>query len=209
MTLKSSRFEPQNWAYYAPGAHAPAMYDTAELQRIVRKAAKAANQRLRTLEKAGETQYAYKAATKHLLKETGAKRYKERTKTQSRESLIKEFVLLRDFLSAQTSTITGIKIYRDVAYEKAKAIGFTGEKNELSQLFRTYMTEELEKFIGSDLLYKLILSNDKSALEKIRNEWLESKQREKAEGLTDEEKKQLKAKTKLEAIMLKYRNKDK
>ena len=47
------RFERLGWEYYAPGANSPMQYTDEELRRIVRKAAKAANQRIRGIEKAG------------------------------------------------------------------------------------------------------------------------------------------------------------
>lgn len=45
------KYAPQTWSYYSPNATDPNQLTNAELVKVIRKAAKAANQRLRALEK--------------------------------------------------------------------------------------------------------------------------------------------------------------
>lgn len=55
---KGRPYQPHPWTAYAPGSKAPQQYSEEELRGIVKKAAKAANTRLRTLEKKGLTEKA-------------------------------------------------------------------------------------------------------------------------------------------------------
>lgn len=165
---KSPRFSRMDWGYYAPGMKAPYDYTDAELKRIVRKASKAANQRLRNLEKTGITKYAYKGAMHNL---AGRKRFKERTAKLSRDELRREFIILRDFLTAKTSTPAGHRAVQDAKFQRAQDLGFTGTKDELTFLYDKYMTEQMEKMYGSDIINQMIIQNDAEELKRLRMAW--------------------------------------
>ena len=62
------KYAPQTWAYYSPDATDPNRLTNAELVKVIRKAAKAANQRLRALEKSDVINTA----------KTGAYKYREK-----------------------------------------------------------------------------------------------------------------------------------
>lgn len=166
--LQQYEFQAYGWAVFSHGNKAPNQYTTYELRQIVKRASKAANQRLRKLEAAGVDKWAYKSAQKAL----GArKRYWERTEKKSREELIAEYVRLRDFMTAKTSTLSGIRDYHKEQTERARALGFTGTDDELSFMYAKYMDEEFVKLIGSDIIYRLIIENRKQDLEYLYKMW--------------------------------------
>ena len=83
--LQQYEFQAYGWAVFSKGNKAPNQYTTYELRQIVKRASKAANQRLRKLEAAGVDKWAYKSAQKAL--GDNRKRYWERTDKRSREEL--------------------------------------------------------------------------------------------------------------------------
>lgn len=173
--LQEYEFKAYGWAVFSRGNKAPGQYTTWELKQIVKRASKAANQRLRKLEAAGVDKWAYKSAQKAL----GArKRYWERTEKKSREELISEYVRLRDFMTAKTSTLSGIRDYHKEQTERARALGFTGTDDELSFMYSKYMTEEFVKLIGSEIIYRLIIENRRNDLEYLYQMWQEDLQKE-------------------------------
>lgn len=156
---KGRPFRAKPWGDYAKGEKPFNAYTTDELRDINRRAAKAANSRLRALEKAGLISYAYKQAQKLTGAEVGEKpRFREKTKSMTRQELVSEFAALRDFMTAKTSTVTGYRETKQKVYESAVQMGFTGTDEELSFLFKKYMTEEMEKMLGSDIIYEEITS---------------------------------------------------
>ena len=167
--LQQYEFQAYGWAVFSKGNKAPNQYTTWELKQIVKRASKAANQRLRKLESAGIDKWAYKSAQKAL--GDNRRRYWERTDKRSREELIAEYVRLRDFMTAKTSTLSGIRDYHKEQTERARALGFTGTDEELSFMYAKYMDEEFVKLIGSEIIYRLIIENRKKDLEYLYKMW--------------------------------------
>lgn len=170
---KGRPFQAHSWPTYAPGNKAPRSYSEEELKGIVKKAAKAANTRLRTLEKKGlaDKAPAYKSISGILKMERP--RFKESTAKMSKEELTKEFLKLREFMGMKTSTMTGYKEWNENKVQAARDMGFTGTPEELAYLFNRYMTEKNEALFGSDIIYQAIVSNniDKLELEQIGKEY--------------------------------------
>lgn len=170
---KGRPFRSHDWGTYAPGNKAPRSYSTEELRVIVKKAAKAANTRIRTLEKKGlaDKAPAYRSISGILKMERP--RFKESTVKMSKEELTKEFLKLRDFLGMKTSTMTGYKEWNENKVQAARDMGFTGTPDELAYLFNRYLTDKYEALFGSDIIYQAIVSNniDKLELEKIGQEY--------------------------------------
>jgi hypothetical protein len=162
---KGRPFQAHSWPTYAPGNKAPRSYSEEELKGIVKKAAKAANTRLRTLEKKGlaDKAPAYKSISGILKMERP--RFKESTAKMSKEELTKEFLKLREFMGMKTSTMTGYKEWNENKVQAARDMGFTGTPEELAYLFNRYMTEKNEALFGSDIIYQAIVSNNINKLE--------------------------------------------
>ena len=167
---KGRPYQPHPWTAYAPGSNAPQQYSEEELRGIVKKAAKAANTRIRALEKKGLTQkspaYQYIASEKHGLG-MERPRFKESTAKMSRAELNKEFLKLREFMRKKTSTVTGYRDTVEKKVQKAREMGFTGTPEELSELFDRFWTEENEKLYGSEVLRQAIYSRQVSNLQEI------------------------------------------
>lgn len=170
---KGRPFQVHRWPTYAPGNKSPRSYSEEELKGIVKKAAKAANTRLRTLEKKGlaDKAPAYKSISGILKMERP--RFKESTAKMSKEELTKEFLKLREFMGMKTSTMTGYKEWNENKVQAARDMGFTGTPEELAYLFNRYMTEKNESLFGSDIIYQAIVSNniDKLELEQIGKDY--------------------------------------
>lgn len=170
---KGRPFQAHSWPTYAPGNKAPRSYSEEELKGIVKRAAKAANTRIRTLEKKGlaDKAPAYKSISGILKMERP--RFKESTVKMSKEELTKEFLKLREFMGMKTSTMTGYKEWNKNKVQAARDMGFTGTPEELAYLFNRYMTEKNEALFGSDIIYQAIVSNniDKLELEKIGQDY--------------------------------------
>lgn len=170
---KGRPFQVHRWPTYAPGNKSPRSYSEEELKGIVKKAAKAANTRLRTLEKKGlaDKAPAYKSISGILKMERP--RFKESTVKMSKEELTKEFLKLREFMGMKTSTMTGYKEWNENKVQAARDMGFTGTPEELAYLFNRYMTEKNESLFGSDIIYQAIVSNniDKLELEQIGKDY--------------------------------------
>lgn len=170
---KGRPFQAHSWPTYAPGNKSPRSYSEEELKGIVKKAAKAANTRLRTLEKKGlaDKAPAYKSISGILKMERP--RFKESTAKMTKEELTKEFLKLREFMGMKTSTMTGYKEWNENKVQAARDMGFTGTPEELAYLFNRYMTEKNEALFGSDIIYQAIVSNniDKLELEQIGKEY--------------------------------------
>lgn len=167
---KGRPFRAKPWADYAKGEKPTKAYTTDELRDIVTRTAKAANNRLRALEKAGYTKSAYQRAARHTGKDIP--RYRERVAGATRQELEKEFVQLRDFMTAPTSTVGGMREYRERMEKAAQAAGFKGDFANLSALFEKYMSAEWENLLGSDIIYEEIMSGRAAdgSLEEIRQQ---------------------------------------
>lgn len=171
---KGRPYQPHPWTAYAPGSKAPQQYSEEELRGIVKKAAKAANTRIRALEKKGLTQkspaYQYIASEKHGLG-MERPRFKEGVTNMSRKELNKEFLKLRDFMLKKTSTVTGYRDTVEKKVQKAREMGFTGTPEELSELFDRFWTEENEKIYGSEVLRQAIYAGQAQNIQKIAQQF--------------------------------------
>lgn len=181
---KGRPFQAHGWPTYAPGNKAPRSYSEDELRAIVKRAAKAANTRLRTLEKKGlaDKAPAYKSISGILKMERP--RFKESTVKMSKEELTKEFLKLREFMGMKTSTMTGYKEWTENKVQAARDMGFTGTPEELAYLFNRYMTEKNEALFGSDIIYQAIVSNniDKLELEQIGKDYQANLEKDISQG---------------------------
>lgn len=152
---KGRPYQPKPWEAFAPKGPNATSYTREELEQIVRRASGAANRRLKRLEEAGETKGVYKRAM-GMLETQGRTKFSGAVKSMTRSELIAEYLRLRDFLSSKTSTMQGIKDWKRNVYESLKDRGFEGSQAELSELFDKYMIEELEKALGSAVVYILM-----------------------------------------------------
>lgn len=152
---KGRPYQPKPWEAYATKGPNVSNYTREELEQTVRRASGAANRRLKRLEEAGETKGVYKRAL-GMLETQGRTKFSGAVKSMTRNELIAEYLRLRDFLSAKTSTMQGIKDWKRNVYESLKDRGFEGSQAELSELFDKYMIEELEKALGSAVVYILM-----------------------------------------------------
>lgn len=152
------------WAEY--GLTEREYQDTRKLRAAVRKAAKAANQRMLRLERAGKTAGVYKLAQRNLDR-LGRKRFKERPDKMTVNQLRHEYAILRDFLSAQTSTVQGSKQADDKRYEAAKKRGFTGSEAEWNQAVLKYFTGKVEELFSSDIIYRAITTGEIDVIDDV------------------------------------------
>lgn len=168
---KGRPYQVHDWPTYAPGNKPPRSYSDEELKNIVKKAAKAANTRIRTLEKKGLADKA--PAYKWMKYKTGEEkpRFKEGISKLSREELEKEFIRLREFMIKKTSTVTGYREVVEKNVQRARDMGFTGTPEELGALFTKYMTEKNEALFGSDIIYQAIVTNRGDNLQEVAREF--------------------------------------
>lgn len=139
-------------------------YTTEELQKVIERAAKTANSRLAALEKQGLTKYAYKRA-EAMTGKPNKPRFSRAIKSMTRAQLESELSSLRDFLSMESSTVSGYKATLAAKYTRLLEAGFKGTEDELTFLFEKYMASEIEKIFGSDIIYQAIKTRDKEAFE--------------------------------------------
>lgn len=139
-------------------------YTTEELQKVIERAAKTANSRLAALKKQGLTKYAYKRA-EAMTGKPNKPRFSRAIKSMTRAQLESELLSLRDFLSMESSTVSGYKGTAAAKYSRLLEAGFKGTEDELAFLFEKYMASEIEKIFGSDIIYQAIKSRDKEAFE--------------------------------------------
>ena len=179
---KGRPFRSHDWGTYAPGNKAPRMYSEDELKGIVKKAAKAANTRIRTLERKNLSNKspAYKWLQKRTEQEKP--RFKEGVTKMTRAELEKQFISLREFMIKKTSTVTGYRESVEKKVERAREMGFTGTPEELGDLFDRYMTEKNEQLYGSEVIYQAITSNQIDNLQQIAQEFQGKVEKDKMQG---------------------------
>ena len=179
---KGRPFRSHDWGTYAPGNKAPRMYSEDELKGIVKKAAKAANTRIRTLERKNlsDKSPAYKWLQKRTEQEKP--RFKEGVTKMTRAELEKQFISLREFMIKKTSTMTGYRESVEKKVERAREMGFTGTPEELGDLFDRYMTEKNEQLYGSEVIYQAITSNQIDNLQQIAQEFQGKVEKDKMQG---------------------------
>ena len=157
-------FRPKPLADLLSGNKPAKEYTTEELQKIIERAAKTANSRLAALEKQGLTKYAYKRA-EAMTGKPNKPRFSRAIKSMTRAQLESELSSLRDFLSMESSTVSGYKGTVAAKYSRLLEAGFKGTEDELAFLFEKYMASEIEKIFGSDIIYQAIKTRDKEAFE--------------------------------------------
>lgn len=152
---KGRPYQPKPWEAYAPKGPNVMNYTREELEQTVRRASGAANRRLKRLEEAGETKGMYKRAL-GMLETQGRTKFSGAVKSMTRNELIAEYLRLRDFLSAKTSTIQGIKSWKHNIYLALKERDFEGTEEELTDLFDRFMTKEMEDALGSNPIFVML-----------------------------------------------------
>lgn len=165
------KYQPQAWSYYSPVSDYSKLTKP-ELAKIVNRAAKAANQRLRSLEKSGfsTTSHAYKYAKSQRPQEKP--RFKERvTANMDQATLRHEFMQLREFLSMKTSTPTGVKAARVKGFETAKQKGFTGSAEQWAMNVQKYFAAVNEGLLSSDVAYQAITAGQTDLLDEQIKFW--------------------------------------
>ena len=179
---KGRPYQPHPWTAYAPGSKAPQQYSEEELRGIVKRAAKAANTRIRTLEKKSLSDKS--PAYKWLQKRTEQKkpRFKEGVTKMTRAELEKQFISLREFMIKKTSAVTGYRESVEKKVERAREMGFTGTPEELGDLFDRFMTEKNEQLYGSEVIYQAITSNQIDNLQQIAQEFQGRVEKDKMQG---------------------------
>lgn len=179
---KGRPFRSHDWGTYAPGNKAPRMYSEDELKGIVKRAAKAANTRIRTLERKNLSNKspAYKWLQKRTEQEKP--RFKEGVTKMTRAELEKQFISLREFMIKKTTTVTGYRETVEKKVERAREMGFTGTPEELGDLFDRYMTEKNEQLYGSEVIYQAITSNQIDNLQQIAQEFQGKVEKDKMQG---------------------------
>lgn len=161
--MARGRLVEKTWADYDMGD--VNALSKAQLEKAVRRAAKAANQRLVRLERAGKnTSGAYKMAMSHL---EGRRRFYERTDKRSLAELRAEYASLRSFISAKTSTIQGIKEAGDKRYQTAVERGYQGTFEEWERDVRKYFAEHVEALFSSDVIYSSITGNNVDVIDDV------------------------------------------
>jgi len=165
------KYEPQSWDYYSPGMSDPFKMSKQDLIKVVRKAAKAANQRLRSLEKNTNvnerTAGGYKYA-KSQFPNKERPRFNERpTEKTELATLRHQYLQLRQFMTMKTSTPTGVKSVKDARYQTAKQQGFNGTQEEWDNAVQRFFTEKAEKLFDSKTIYSAITENNTDVLQDI------------------------------------------
>ena len=144
-----------------------------ELQAAVRKAAKAANQRLLRLERHDKMTGAYMLAQQYF-KNTGRRRYRERPEKLTYNELQKEYKALRSFISAKSSTIQGASDISYKRYETAVSRGYKGTFEQFELDIRKAFAKAIEGLFSSDVIYKAVTSGNLDILEETAKEFEDS-----------------------------------
>lgn len=119
---------------------------------VLRQLAKRANQRLVRLERAGQTQYAYGIAKKYL-QDIGRNRFAEtekRIKNLSRAQITGEINAAIEFLTAKTSTLSGIKAVQKSAVDRLRAMGYNVDNGDFFAFLKSDEYKAALRKITSD-----------------------------------------------------------
>ena len=138
-----------------------------ELTPIIQRASHVANERLRALERAGETGGAYKMA-KTYLSLYGRSRFPEGNKILKNMrygQLQATYRELREFLSAESSTVSGIGRIRKSRYDTAVQRGFSGTEEEWNTAVVKYFAEVKEGLFSSDMVYNALVNQNGMSLD--------------------------------------------
>lgn len=138
-----------------------------ELTPLIQRAAHVANERLRALERAGETGRAYKMAQTYLS-------LYDRSRFPEGNQILKNmrygrlqatYRELREFLSAESSTVGGIGRIRKSRYDTAVQRGFTGTEDEWNTAVVKYFSEVKEGLFSSDTVYNALTNQSGMSLD--------------------------------------------
>lgn len=151
-----------SWSQYDIGD--PRNVSRETLEKAVRRAAKTANSRLLRLERKGLTKGAYAMAMQNL---GDRKRFKENPKSLTIQQLRREYVSLRDFISAKTSTIQGQNAADELRYAKAVKAGYQGTMDEFIRDIEKVFTESFESLFSSNVIYQAITGGTVDVLSKV------------------------------------------
>lgn len=170
------KIKQKTWADYDIGDPSKASYE--ELKAAVRKAAKAANQRLLRLERAGATTGVYQAAMEDLGnmrmqngKPTGGRRrFQENPEKLTINQMRHEYRALRSFISAKTSTVQGRKEAVDKRYQTAVKNGYQGTSEQFNADIERAFTERNESLFSSEQIYESVTSGTIDTLDEIVEE---------------------------------------
>lgn len=123
---------------------------------VLRQLAKRANQRLVRLERAGKTQYAYKMAETYL-KGMGRNRFAEtvnRINNLTRAQITGEINALIKFLTAKTSTLSGIKAVQNSAVDRLRAMGYNVSNGDFFAFLQSDEYKAAVKKLPSDQIFE-------------------------------------------------------
>ena len=147
--MKRSKIDQPN----IPGTELKAAdLSAASAASVLRKLAKRANQRLVRLERAGQTQYAYGIAKKYL-QDIGRNRFAEtekRIKNLSRAQITGEINAAIEFLTAKTSTLSGIKAVQKSAVDRLRAMGYNVDNGDFFAFLKSDEYKAALRKITSD-----------------------------------------------------------
>lgn len=156
----------QGWQKYAYQGDV-SQATRSELMPIIQRAAHVANERLRALERSGKTGGAYKMAQTYLS-------LYDRSRFPEGNQILKNmrygrlqatYRELREFLSAESSTISGIGRIRKSRYDTAVQRGFTGTENEWNTAVVKYFAEVKEGLFSSDMVYNALVNQNGMSLD--------------------------------------------
>lgn len=160
----ASRYEVEN----------PNKLTKTEMAAVVRRASKAANQRLRELERnvregKEETKGEAYAYMERLLADQQRNRFKERTASMTIQELRQEYKRVTSFLSMKSSTAKG---RAELSYAKFKSYskrGFVGSEDEFKDIARKLWAKHVVDKYSSQTIYEVITSGS----DKLIKEWME------------------------------------
>ena len=156
----------QGWQRYAYQGDV-SQATRSELTPLIQRAAHVANERLRALERAGETGGAYKMAQTYLS-------LYDRSRFPEGNQILKNmrygrlqatYRELREFLSAESSTVSGIGRIRKNRYDTAVQRGFSGTEDEWNTAVVTYFAEVKEGLFSSDMVYNALTNQNGMSLD--------------------------------------------
>ena len=172
MSRKTKKRKPintvnrQGWQRYAYQGDVSKV-TRSELMPLIQRAAHVANERLRALERAGETGGAYKMAQTYLSLYDRS-RFPEGSqilKNMRYGRLQATYRELREFLSAESSTVGGIARIRKSRYNTAVERGFAGTEDEWNMAVVKYFAEVKESLFSSDTIYDALTNQNGMSLE--------------------------------------------
>lgn len=171
--MARTKIKQKTWTDYDIGDPSKASYE--ELKAAVRRAAKAANQRLLRLERAGATTGVYQSAMEDLgnmrmqdgRPAGGRRRFQENPGKFTINQLRHEYRALRSFLSAKTSTVQGRRESEDKRYQTARERGYMGTADQFNADIARAFTELNESLFSSEQIYESAVGGNLDVLDEI------------------------------------------